>query len=478
MYISMIKMHNYKGFLGDNEVHFDSGVNFLVGNNNCGKTSIFSAVNFVLKKQSRDEVITKTLIDNEDEYVAVEIEICGDDIGEYLESDSNLKKYKSAIYQNKFGNDSIRIKRSSEEISKVFVYLPEKDLYENIAGIDKTISALFEPQFVWADTVSSDIVNFSNTKVCGKIINTVVGANLGDNWEKLKNVHTETFKDINSRLEPIETKIETMLSEQYGGDAKVSFHFSLPEVSEFLKTGNLELSEDGITTASSEKGTGMQRALALTLIQVFADIYNKESEKHSKPILFLLDEPETFLHPKAQGKLIDALEKISDKSQTFIITHSPYLLRKYKKETHSINIFSRNAGINKIQAGIELGILGPLSPTWGEINYRAFGICSNEFHNELYGYLQELAVEKYDEKYYDPKQFDDFLEKYNISKDVDYIHITQKGDKNYKTTLPTYIRHQIHHPENQKNEKFSENQLKESTDSLIKVIEEETSVSL
>lgn len=92
MYISMIKMHNFKGFLGDSEARFDSGVNFLVGNNNCGKTSVFSAINFVFKKQSRDEVITKTLIDNENEYVAVEIEICGDDIGNYLESDSNLKK--------------------------------------------------------------------------------------------------------------------------------------------------------------------------------------------------------------------------------------------------------------------------------------------------------------------------------------------------------------------------------------------------
>lgn len=476
MYISMIKMHNFKGFLGDSEARFDSGVNFLVGNNNCGKTSVFSAINFIFKKQSRDEVITKNLIDDENEYVAVEIEICGDNIENYLESDSNLKRYKAAMYQNESGVSSIRIKRTSEDIGKVLVYSPEKDTYENIPGIDKTISVLFEPQFVWADTSSSDIVNFSNTKVCGKIINTVVGANLGDNWKRLKDVHAETFKDINSKLKPVEEKIEAMLSEQYGGEAEVNFHFSLPEVSEFLKTGNLELSEDGITTASSEKGTGMQRALALTLIQVFADIYNKEDDKHSKPILFFLDEPETFLHPKAQEKLIDALEKISGQSQTFIITHSPYLLRKYKKETHSINIFSRTSGVNKIKAGIELGILGPLSPSWGEINYHAFDISSNEFHNELYGYLQELAANNYDSKYYSPAEFDSYLVDHSIPKDIDYIHITPNGERKYKTTLSTYIRNQIHHPENQKNTKFSEDQLEESVNLLIRAIEQETNI--
>lgn len=472
----MIKMHNFKGFLGDSEAQFDPGINFLVGNNNCGKTSIFSAINFIFKKQGRDEVITKTLIDNEDEYVAVEIEICGNDLEDYLESDSNLKKYKTVICQNESGISSIRIKRSSEDISKVLLYSPEKTTYENIPGIDKTISALFEPQFVWADTSSSDIVNFSNTKVCGKIINAVVGANLGNNWTRLKDVHAETFEDINSKLKPVEKKIETMLSEQYGGEAKVNFHFGLPEVSEFLKTGHLELSEDGITTASSEKGTGMQRALALTLIQVFADIYNKEDDKHSKPILFFLDEPETFLHPKAQEKLIDALEKISDRSQTFIITHSPFLLRKYKKETHSINIFSKTSGINNIKAGIKLGILGPLSPTWGEINYHAFDISSNEFHNELYGYLQELVANNYDKKYYNPAEFDKYLANHGIPKDMDYIHITPKGSKKYKTTLPTYIRNQIHHPENRKNIKFDKNQLGASVNLLIKVIEQETNI--
>ncbi len=56
-------------------------------------------------------------------------------------------------------------------------------------------------------------------------------------------------------------------------------------------------------------------------------------------LCFFIDEPETFLHPKAQDKLIDSLNKISEKYQVFITTHSPYLLKKFDTRTQQINIF-------------------------------------------------------------------------------------------------------------------------------------------
>ena len=39
-----------------------------------------------------------------------------------------------------------------------------------------------------------------------------------------------------------------------------------------------------------------------------------------------------------------------------------------------------------------------------------------------------------------------------------------------KVTLQTYIRNYIHHPENIKNVKYTDKQLKESTDKLIEII--------
>lgn len=191
--------------------------------------------------------------------------------------------------------------------------------------------------------------------------------------------------------------------------------------------------------------------------------------------MFFIDEPETFLHPQAQNKLLDALEKISKKSQVFIITHSPYLLKKYDKETHSLSIFKKDkpTGFNKKPiTDIKLSLFGRSSPTWGEINYLAFNLITEEFHNELYGFVQAKAILE-NEKYYCPKEFD----KYLIEKDKKiptkkYKH--QKSDgtiSEYAATILTYIRNFIHHPENEHNTKYTDEELKTSIEKLIRLVQ-------
>jgi putative ATP-dependent endonuclease of OLD family len=488
MYISKIKLHNFKGFEGDCEIFFDKGVNFFVGDNNCGKSSVFEAIDFIRTKKDRSEVITKAEVEK-NSFVSVEIEFKGEDIESLVEIDS-LKKYKSYLFDTDTGK-RLRVMRSSEEaeikqdgkkkkldIKNVRVFNQIANQFENPTGIDNTITALFDAQFIWADTNSGDISDFSKTKISGKIINAITKDFItSGTWKKFQDSHKETFgageNSLAKILKPVEQKIQSILSEQYG-ETEVRFSFSLPEIESFFKTGNIALSENGIETKSSEKGTGMQRALALALIQVYADISASDENGVSKPILFFIDEPETFLHPQAQNKLLDALEKISDKSQIFIITHSPYLLKKYKKETHLMNIFSKYAGMNKIEAGKEFDLFGVSSPTWGEINYYAFGVLFVEFHNELYGFLQEKAILE-DDKYYKPREFDEYLISKGFIKDQKYKHL--KSDASiieYDTTLPTKIRNIIHHPENAHNTKCTDAEIKSSIEKLILITKQIT----
>ena len=476
MYISKIKLHNFKGFKGDHVLYFDKGVNFFVGDNNCGKSSVFEAIDFIRSKKDRNEVITKTEIES-DEFVSVEIEFKGEDLESLLKIEA-LKKYESCLIDTN-GKKSLRVMRSSEEIkikqggkdktltiTNVRIFNPDANQFENPTGIDTTITALFDAQFVWADTNSSDVADFSKTKICGKIINAIISNDIADCWKDFEKSHEKTFAVIADNLKPIEEKIQNKLSEQYG-DTEVKFNFTLPEITDFLKSGNIALSDSGIQTISSEKGTGMQRALALSLIQVYAEISSSSEEKVSKPIMFFIDEPETFLHPQAQNKLLDALEKISEKSQIFIVTHSPYLLKKYKKETHSMNVFSKEGGFNKIAAGIELDMFGKSSPTWGEINYRAFGFLSVEFHNELYGFIQAKAILE-DEKNYFEEEFEKYLVNKGITQDQQYIRLKKDGTTESQTrTLPTKIRNIIHHPENAHNVKCTDSEIKSSIEKLI-----------
>ena len=471
MYIRKIKLHNFKGFSGDHKLTLSKGINFLVGDNNCGKTTIFRAVEFLQNGGSKEDFINNS---RNEEYVSVEIEIVGDDLKNFIEnaSDSNVKKYKAAIIDNDDGTFSLKIIRSSEDdIKKIKVYIPADGEYKNLTGFDKAIKVLFDAQFVYSDLNNNDYQDFSKTKIIGRLID---GALRGfRDYEKLREfeqAHEKAFGEhgLRSELRGLEQKISDILREQYG-EGELKIQFDLPAIDSFSKAGSLELKDSGGVTGVSDKGTGMQRALALSLIQVYASVNNEDSEK---PIFFFIDEPETFLHPMAQNRLLEAFENLSDRSQLFITTHSPYLLKKFKKDTHKLMIYGKDEGGNNIlkDDNQTLNLFKESSPTWGEINYFAFNVLSVEFHNELYGFLQAKAIEEDQQNYYE-ENFDQWLSSKGFSRDKNYIRLKKDGSSERQSrTLPTYIRNLIHHPENPHNQKYSDDELRESIEKMINAL--------
>jgi putative ATP-dependent endonuclease of OLD family len=124
-------------------------------------------------------VITKTELES-DGFVSVEIEFKGDDLEKLVETDA-LKKYKPYLIDTD-GSKSLRIMRSSEEskitqnkkektltISNVRIFNTESNQFENPTGIDTTITALFDAQFVWADTNSGDVADFRKLRYAEKL---------------------------------------------------------------------------------------------------------------------------------------------------------------------------------------------------------------------------------------------------------------------------------------------------------------------
>lgn len=396
MYISKIELNNFRCFKGNHILEFNKGMNFFVGNNNTGKTTIFKAIEFIQSGKTKADWISK---DADSDHVYVRVEFSGDDLPEITKLDS-LKKYSSYVSKD----NKLVIMRNSEpgewldsrqkpkqlELKNIRILNPDTGIFENPSGIDTTISALFDTQFVYSDLKNEDYQDFGKTKIVGKLINEITkDFQQKDVWVNLQAAHKDAFGEngLVSVLKEMQYKIESVLEEQYG-KTKVEFDFGLPEIENFFKTGNILLEENGIKTSAADKGTGMQRALALSLIQVYSQI-NKDDDEISKPILFFIDEPETFLHPQAQDKLLNSLEKISKSSQIFITTHSPYLLKKFDKDNHDIKVFSRALGEKRVRSGSNLNLF-PFSPSWGEINYFAFDVVSEEFHNELFGYLLQV----------------------------------------------------------------------------------------
>lgn len=67
----------------------------------------------------------------------------------------------------------------------------------------------------------------------------------------------------------------------------------------------------------SHKGTGYRRLFMVARFRYLAE------KNKGKDVIYLIEEPETFLHPSAQEDLLNSLENLSSENQVIVSTHSP-----------------------------------------------------------------------------------------------------------------------------------------------------------
>lgn len=203
--------------------------------------------------------------------------------------------------------------------------------------------------------------------------------------------------------------------------------------------------DDGVkyeAKVTSQRSDGFRQFISFLLTLSI----EKRNESLSYKIL-LLDEPETHLHPTAQINLKDELLKITkDKGSNNIVfyaTHSNYLIDKSN--------LNRSFTVKKVDnRRTELEPISKIQTSYSEINYEVFDIATNDYHNELYGFIEANDKSKLDA----------------MDKDRDWYN--DRSKKKEKVSIATYVRHAIHHPENEHNPKFREDTLRKS----IKILRE------
>ena len=194
-------------------------------------------------------------------------------------------------------------------------------------------------------------------------------------------------------------------------------------------------------------GSGIEMIISLLLLETLASLSKDD-------IVIIIDEPELHLHPTLQEQFIQYLKKISSEKQIIVSTHSPYFFKNCCSD-NNIKLLVTEIVNNKTlikDAEIQLSTF-PWSPSWGEINYFAYGLSTVEFHNELYGYLHHISEK--------PRilDFDRYLIDLGIKNNKKWEKNYQGSIKNYDVTLMTYIRNIIHHPENQYNSSYTPDEL-------------------
>ena len=191
----------------------------------------------------------------------------------------------------------------------------------------------------------------------------------------------------------------------------------------------------------NKRGSGVKRLVLLNFFRAEAE--RRKTEKNVPDIIYAIEEPETSQHPDHQKKLISAFIELSKAHHTQIIltTHSPAIVKMLDFE----HLKLIKGGQSKEVVTVERHNLP--YPSLNEVNFLAFNEADDGYHNELYGYIESEG----------------WLSEYKIGKSNRAYKKDWKGNvSEIQIILSEYIRHQIHHPENTRNQRFTAEELGQS----------------
>ncbi|MFT7057313.1 MAG: putative ATP-dependent endonuclease of OLD family [Roseivirga sp.] len=201
----------------------------------------------------------------------------------------------------------------------------------------------------------------------------------------------------------------------------------------------------------NKRGSGVKRLVLLNFFRAEAE--RRKSESNVPDIIYAIEEPETSQHPSHQRKLIEAFVELSasDNTQVLLTTHSPSIVKMLQFEHLKLIKSEQSKEVVSVERN-ELPY-----PSLNEVNFLAFGESNDEYHNELYGFIES----------------EELLADYKNSKEtIEYIRVKRNGDlMTEQKIVSEYIRHQIHHPENMHNAKFTDEQLQTSINDMRVFIE-------
>lgn len=261
--------------------------------------------------------------------------------------------------------------------------------------------------------------------------------------DELKTKFNEIAADVRTKLQEVADRTLDKLREM-NPDVADSLNPVIPPA-ENLKWAdvfkNVTISGDE-DIPINKRGSGIKRLVLLNFFRAEAE--RRQEERNVPNIIYAIEEPETSQHPEHQKKLIEAFKTLSNTENTQIIltTHSPAIVKLLDFDDLKL-LKEENGEIEVIQ--IERHNLP--YPSLNEVNFLAFGESNEEYHNELYGFIEsEGKLNEYK----------------NGRPTMNYRRMRNGREIEEQKVLSEFIRHQIHHPENTLNERYTTEQLQAS----------------
>lgn len=209
----------------------------------------------------------------------------------------------------------------------------------------------------------------------------------------------------------------------------------------------------------NKRGSGVKRLILLNFFRAEAE--RRLEDGDNTGIVYAIEEPETSQHFSNQRILMNALIALSKTPNTQVVltTHSGVVAKMLSFD--DLRLISVNDGGDKRVNPIQSSLL--VYPSMNEVNYTAFGEDTEEYHDELYGFLKRQG----------------WLSDYEKGKkQIPYIRVKSDGSLHDETHTEThYIRDVMHHPENTHNARYTHQMLQQSIVDMRTYIEAKKAVS-
>ncbi len=399
MRISWLNIRNFRAFADPQRIAL-SDMTVIVGPNDVGKSCIVYALALFFGRYK----LTTTDFNTSKSGEPIEVEVCFTDIEEETKDELNksglLDSQGNLVIKKTYDKDTLKPK------SSILVYdyddpdfrglktKKEKDL--NDLGRKYNLSFTKSGRSITNESKIEELAKYAEAKSIPK----------KDNWrdlthdeetliEKLlpayihfqaeQNINTEgsefqtPFQDAISSSIDVDNTIKTQVEQKVGQaiteivkGIEANLKTQTDTISELGYTPNynwkklvnitLTIKDNfGVEVPLDHRGMGIRRLTMVAYLKYRAEQTTKQNENQ----IYAIEEPEIYLHPKAQRDLIQSLSKLKESGNQIILTsHSPVFVSEVGKD--EIVLVTRQNGATKVtqQGGVdpekvaeELGIL-------------------------------------------------------------------------------------------------------------------------
>jgi predicted ATPase len=366
MYISKVRIHNYKSYHDSGWIDLAPGFNVITGQNNAGKTALLEGLGLRLNPTPHRSLTTKPTVATPLDHVSsvdMRVNLSADELWDLLTYRGKRFHLKISLPQRtsefarEIGAESVDDVAATAFLEWLFsreVYEldlrfekkdPNKGTWDTLEPDMSCFGIPIEPavQMVLnidpfnkqiefhhgetgkskddfgvaiADLIEERIYSFKAERFgygrCQRGRSRILKSDASNLAEVLHNLQSngllfKRYTDLVREVLPQVQQIAVRSSPGYEPDNHVEVH---------IWTDNTALERDDLSFSLEECGTGVGQVLAILYV-VFT------SERH--PRVIVIDEPQSFLHPGAVRKLIDILKQNSE-HQYIISTNTPSVI--------------------------------------------------------------------------------------------------------------------------------------------------------